>query len=76
MINNPMRPRGPGLGGGRNHPSNNGQLPSTRAGYTTVFEEQAGVTAVCWNPNVHVGGWAAAGLGSGLVRVEDLAADR
>ena len=70
LIKNPMRPRGPGFGGGKGS-----EAPSTKAGYTTVFEEQAGVTAICWNPNVHVGAWAAAGLGSGLVRVEDLALD-
>ncbi|KAF2500483.1 hypothetical protein BU16DRAFT_523250 [Lophium mytilinum] len=38
----------------------------------TIYEEEQAVTALAWNPNVRVGGWAAAGLGSGLVRVEDL----
>ena len=41
--------------------------------YATIYEEETGVTQVVWNPNLHCGGWAAAGLGSGLVRVEDLA---
>jgi transcription factor C subunit 6 len=26
-----------------------------------------------WNPNLHVGGWIAAGIANGLVRVEDVA---
>ncbi|EON67769.1 hypothetical protein W97_07024 [Coniosporium apollinis CBS 100218] len=41
--------------------------------YSTIFEEETAVTQVCWNPNLHCGGWAAAGMGSGLLRVEDLA---
>ena len=40
--------------------------------FTTVFEEKSAVTAVAWNPNLHVGGWAAAGMGDGLLRVEDI----
>ena len=39
---------------------------------TTIFEEEAGATAVCWNPNLSCGSWLAAGWGSGLVRVEDV----
>jgi len=42
---------------------------------TTVYEVQSGITAICWNPNVHVGGWAAAGCGDGIVVVEDLCWD-
>lgn len=42
---------------------------------TTVHELQTGITAICWNANVHVGGWAAAGCGDGLVVVEDLCWD-
>ncbi|KAI5306870.1 hypothetical protein KEM55_008471, partial [Ascosphaera atra] len=38
----------------------------------TIFEEKTAVTAVAWNPNGECAGWAAAGMGSGLVRVEDL----
>jgi transcription factor C subunit 6 len=39
----------------------------------TIFEEGTGVTAVAWNPNQVCAGWACAGLGCGLLRVEDLA---
>jgi len=41
--------------------------------FATIHEKESGVTALAWNPNVRCGGWAAAGMGSGLVRVEDLA---
>ncbi|KAF2843637.1 hypothetical protein M501DRAFT_925891 [Patellaria atrata CBS 101060] len=41
--------------------------------YTTIHELESAVTQVCWNPNPICGGWAAAAMGSGLVRVEDLA---
>ncbi|KAK4619940.1 Transcription factor tau subunit sfc6 [Fulvia fulva] len=41
--------------------------------YNTIFEERTAVTAVAWNPNLHVGGWAAAGMADGLLRIEDLA---
>ncbi|PYH90575.1 hypothetical protein BO71DRAFT_422168 [Aspergillus ellipticus CBS 707.79] len=43
------------------------------AAVITVFEEGTHVTALSWNPNQSCAGWAAAGLGCGLVRVEDLA---
>ncbi|QIW94848.1 hypothetical protein AMS68_000366 [Peltaster fructicola] len=39
----------------------------------TVYEKQTAVSALVWNPNLHVGGWAAAGMADGLLRVEDLA---
>ncbi|KAL9129540.1 MAG: hypothetical protein Q9217_002027 [Psora testacea] len=39
---------------------------------TTIFEEETGATAVCWNPNLSCGGWLAVGWGSGLIRVEDV----
>ena len=39
----------------------------------TIYEEEAAATQVTWNPNLHCGGWAAAGMGCGLVRIEDLA---
>ncbi|MCJ1307472.1 hypothetical protein MMC25_001118 [Agyrium rufum] len=48
---------------------------STRMGHTTVFEPKTAVTCVAWNPNLRFGGWAAAGMASGLLRVEDLALD-
>ena len=44
-----------------------------RAVFATIYEEESAVTQVVWNPNLHCGGWAAAGMGSGLVRIEDLA---
>ncbi|KAL1958271.1 hypothetical protein VTO42DRAFT_4779 [Malbranchea cinnamomea] len=37
-----------------------------------VFEEGTAVTALSWNPNEQCAGWASAGLGCGLIRVEDL----
>lgn len=39
----------------------------------TIHEHATAVRAACWNPNVEVGGWAAAGLGAGWVIIEDLA---
>lgn len=41
--------------------------------YATIHEEETGVMQVVWNPNLHCGGWVAAGMGSGLLRVQDLA---
>lgn len=41
--------------------------------FSTIYEEQTAITAVAWNPNLPCGGWAAAGMGSGLVRVKGLA---
>jgi transcription factor C subunit 6 len=38
----------------------------------TVFEEASAVTALAWNPNLRCGTWAVAGLGDGLLRVEDV----
>ncbi len=40
---------------------------------STIREEEEGVVQVEWNPNLAFGGWVAAGMGSGLVRVQDLA---
>ncbi|KAL8756307.1 MAG: hypothetical protein Q9184_004544 [Pyrenodesmia sp. 2 TL-2023] len=39
----------------------------------TVWEEEGHVRSVAWGRSVEVGGWVAVGMGSGLVRVEDLA---
>ncbi|KAL4928396.1 transcription factor TFIIIC subunit TFC6 [Aspergillus undulatus] len=39
----------------------------------TIYEEETHVTALAWNSNQSCAGWAAAGLGCGLLRVEDLA---
>jgi len=41
--------------------------------FVTVYEEKTAVTALAWNPNMHVAGWAAAGMADGLLRVEDIA---
>jgi transcription factor C subunit 6 len=38
----------------------------------TVFEEKSAITALAWNPNVIFGTWAVAGMGDGLLRVEDV----
>lgn len=38
----------------------------------TIYEESSAVTALAWNPNLKFGTWAVAGLGSGLLRVEDV----
>ncbi|KAI8624632.1 hypothetical protein F5Y19DRAFT_453265 [Xylariaceae sp. FL1651] len=41
-------------------------------GPITLHDPQTRVTAVAWNPNVEYSWWAAAAMGSGLVRVMDL----
>lgn len=41
--------------------------------WATIFEERSAITHVAWNPNMACGGWAAAAMGDGLVRIEDLA---
>ncbi|KAF3002074.1 hypothetical protein E8E13_009432 [Curvularia kusanoi] len=38
----------------------------------TVFEEKSSISALAWNPNLLFGTWAAAGMNSGLLRVEDI----
>jgi transcription factor C subunit 6 len=43
--------------------------------FQTIHELKSAISAVDWNPNLHVAGWAAAGCGSGLVVVEDLCWD-
>ncbi|KAL8842443.1 MAG: hypothetical protein Q9176_002595 [Flavoplaca citrina] len=39
----------------------------------TVYEEEGQVRCASWGTELHVGGWVAVGMGSGMVRVEDLA---
>ncbi|KAI4228757.1 MAG: hypothetical protein L6R36_001357 [Xanthoria steineri] len=39
----------------------------------TIYEEEGQVRCVSWGTEVNIGGWVAVGMGSGLVRVEDLA---
>jgi transcription factor C subunit 6 len=50
-------------------PGKKGQNPITE----TVFQEEQGVAAVDWNPNLSCAGWLAVAWGSGLVRVQDVA---
>lgn len=45
------------------------------ARYTTIYEEETAITQLAWNPNLRFGGWAAAGVGCGLLRIEDIAVD-
>ena len=46
---------------------------ASEGSFVTIYERETAVTQVCWNPNLQCGGWVAAGMASGLVRVEDLA---
>ncbi|OJJ51502.1 hypothetical protein ASPZODRAFT_127584 [Penicilliopsis zonata CBS 506.65] len=39
----------------------------------TIFEEGTHITSLAWNPSQICAGWACAGMGCGLIRVEDLA---
>lgn len=39
---------------------------------TVMYDEKQAVTALEWNPNLDCAGWAAAGMGSGLLRIEDV----
>jgi transcription factor C subunit 6 len=41
--------------------------------YSTVYDLKTSIKSMSWNPNLHVGGWIAAGMANGLVRVEDVA---
>ena len=41
--------------------------------FSTIYDAETGIRQVAWNPNEGWGGWAASGMGSGLVRIEDLA---
>ncbi|KAK8252735.1 WD40-repeat-containing domain protein [Phyllosticta capitalensis] len=52
-------------------------LPNQYEGvvYNTIYEQETGITQLAWNPNIKYAGWAAAGMGDGLVRVEDIALD-
>jgi hypothetical protein len=42
------------------------------AGASNVFPDEVAVTKVVWCMNTGLTGWYAAGMGCGLVRVEDL----
>ncbi|OJD28554.1 hypothetical protein ACJ73_00044 [Blastomyces percursus] len=37
-----------------------------------IFEKGSAITSLAWNPNKECAGWACAGMGCGLLRVEDL----
>lgn len=37
-----------------------------------IYEEQSAITVLAWNPNMNYDTWAVAGMGSGLLRVEDI----
>ena len=47
--------------------------PQPKPLLTTIYDEETGVVQLSWNPNLRFGGWMAAGMGSGLLRVQDLA---
>lgn len=47
--------------------------PKSKSAMSTIYEEETGVTALAWNPNLRCSGWLAVGWGSGLIRVEDVA---
>lgn len=38
----------------------------------TVYETKSAISSLAWNPNLKAGTWAAAGMASGLLRVEDI----
>lgn len=38
----------------------------------TIYEEPSAITVLAWNPNLKFGTWAVAGMGDGLLRVEDV----
>lgn len=44
-------------------------------GPIVLYEPQTRITGVTWNPNVEFSWWAAAAMGSGLVRVMDVGAE-
>ncbi|KAI0533891.1 hypothetical protein GGR58DRAFT_85921 [Xylaria digitata] len=44
-------------------------------GPIVLYEPQTRITAVAWNPNAEFSWWAAAAMGSGLVRVMDVGAE-
>ena len=60
------RKKGGGGGGGGGGGDGDGTI-------STIHEAETAVTQVVWNSNLSCGGWIAAGMGNGLVRVQDLA---
>ena len=55
------------------HAKNGKEKPRDGNLFSTVYEEESAVTQVVWNRNLRCGGWVAVGMGSGLVRIMDLA---
>ena len=50
--------------------------PKSDFGYSIdLYERESSIMTLVWNPNMQAGGWAAAGMGNGLVMVEDLCVD-
>lgn len=45
------------------------------SGEIAVYAPLSRITSACWNPNVDFSWWAAAAMGSGLVRIMDLGVD-
>ncbi|KAK7952011.1 uncharacterized protein PG986_007739 [Apiospora aurea] len=45
------------------------------SGEIAVYAPLSRITSVCWNPNLDFSWWAAAAMGSGLVRIMDLGVD-
>jgi transcription factor C subunit 6 len=39
----------------------------------TIYDENMHITTMAWNPNQRYSGWAVAGMGCGLLRMEDIA---
>ncbi|KAI1428275.1 hypothetical protein F5Y12DRAFT_782706 [Xylaria sp. FL1777] len=48
---------------------------TTGPGPIVLYEPQTRITAVAWNPNAEFSWWAAAAMGSGLLRVMDVGAE-
>ncbi|KAK3672961.1 hypothetical protein LTR78_007071 [Recurvomyces mirabilis] len=48
-------------------------VPVSRSTGFVLAEEKTAITAIAWNPDIRCGGWAAVGMGGGLVRIEDIA---
>jgi transcription factor C subunit 6 len=53
-------------------PKERPKQPNYDAAPQTIYEMKTAVTKVVWNSNLECGGWAAAAMGCGLIRVEDL----
>jgi transcription factor C subunit 6 len=53
-------------------PEKKGMYTKNSVLLATVYEEEQAATCVAWCPSLECAGWAAAGTGSGLLRIEDL----